>query len=100
MPSAINTFVPDFEYSRDKVKRNTGGLSQSDTLIEQGDNPVNIVDIEAYNQVDIEMRSEYPDMYDGDSDYVQQKRSDGDINEGVSMCRTMFKDTIRKNSDY
>lgn len=100
MPYAVNTYLPDFESAQDKSKRNSGGLSQSDTLIEQGDSPVNIVDLETYDKMDIEMRSEYPEIYEGDSEYVQPKRCEGDIVEGVSMCRTMFKDTIRKNSDY
>lgn len=100
MPYAMNTYLPDFEFAQDKSKRNSGGHSQTDTLIEQGDNPVNLVDLERYAKMDIEMRSEYPDMYDGDSEFVQPKSFEGDLVEGVSFCRTMFKDTIRKNSDY
>ena len=101
MPYAINTFVPDSDFARDKAKRNSGGLNQSDTLIEQGDYPVNVADLETQDKMDVEMRSEYPEMHsDEDSNYVQSKRCEGDIEEGVSMCRTMFRDTIRKNSDY
>ncbi|MCJ8292929.1 MAG: hypothetical protein MJK15_00850 [Colwellia sp.] len=100
MPHPINTFVPDFEFAQDRSKRNTGGLSNTGTLIEQGDNPVNVVDIERHDKMDIEMRSEYPEIYEGDSDYMQPKRCGGDIDEGVSMCRPMYSDMIRKNSDY
>ena len=100
MPLPINTFVPDFEYSQDKSRRNTGGLSQTDTLIEQGDYPVNVVDLEHAEKMDTMMRTEYPEMYDMDSNFVQQTRCNGDIEEGVSMCRPMFNDKIRKNSDY
>ena len=100
MPYPINTFIPDFEFGPDKSKRNTGGSNQSSTLIEQGDTPVNIVDLERQDKMDIEMRSEYPDMYNGDSDYMQPERCGADIDEGVSMCRPMYSDVIRKNSDY
>ena len=97
MTFAINTFVPDFELAKDDAKRNTGGLEQTGTLIEQGDSAVNIVDLVEADKLDIEMRSEYPEMYGDNTDYVQQKRCSADINEGVSMCRPMYADKIRKN---
>ena len=100
MSYAINTFIPDNDFALDRAKRNTGGLGSSDTLIEQGDSPVNIVDLEGRDKMDLEMRAEFPEMFDNDSNYVQPKRCEGDIHEGVSMCRPMYKDTIRKNSDY
>lgn len=100
MSYAINTYLPDFEISQDIAKRNSGGLRQPDTLIEQGDYPVNVVDLENYDRMDIEMRSEYPELYEGDSDYVQPMRCGGDVDEGVSFCKPMLKETIRKNSDY
>ena len=100
MTHPINTFVPDSDFAYDNAKRNTGGLNQSGTLIEQGDYPVNVVDLETRDALDVEMRAEYPEMYEGDSNYLQPKRCEGDIEEGVSMCRPMFRDTIRKNSDY
>ena len=100
MPYASNTFILESDSIPDKAKHNTGGLSRSGTLIEQGDNPVNVIDLERYDKMDLEMRELYPDMYAGDSDYMQPKRCGGDIEEGVSMCRPMFNDTVRKNSDY
>lgn len=100
MPFAINTYIPDFESAQDKAKHNTGGLSQTGTLIEQGDYPVNIIDLEMYDKMDLEKRSEYADMYNGESNYIQPMRCEGNIEEGVSMCRPMYKDMIRKNSDY
>lgn len=100
MPFAKNTYVPDYVQTEDESKNNTGGLSKTGTLIEQGDYPVNIVDLENYDKMDIMMRSEYPEMYSDASDYIQPNRCEADINEGVSMCRPMYKDMIRKNSDY
>ena len=100
MYSPLNTFYPEFESGEDTAKRNTGGLSRSDTLIEQGDGPVNVADLERHDKMDIEMRSEYPEMYEGDSKYMASTRCSGDITEGVSMCRPMYGDTIVKNSDY
>ena len=100
MPRASNTFVPDFIHVQDRARKNTGGLASSDTLIEQGDTPVNVADLVEYDKMDMAMRSEYPDMHSDDSDYVQLKRSEGDIVEGVSLVRPMFDSMIRKNSDY
>ena len=100
MPYAINTFVPEFDSLADKAKRNTGGLAHTGTLIEQGDYPVNVIDLEAYDKMDKEMYSAYPEGYSEESNYIPSKNRGGDINEGISMCRTMHKDMIRKNSDY
>ena len=100
MIRAMNTYIPDGDFAQDKAKRNSGGLSQSGTLIEQGDYPVNVADLVEHDKLDKEMRAEYPEMYTEDSSHIQPQHCAGDIEEGVSMCRPMFHDHIRKNSDY
>ena len=92
-----NIYLPDYEMGQDVSKQNKGGLNNPDTLINQGDLPVNIVDIRQREEFDSEMASM---MSSEDTPYMKQPRSAGDVNEGVSMIQPMYSDAIRKNSNY
>jgi hypothetical protein len=92
-----NVYLADYEMGQDVSKQNKGGLNNPDTLINQGDLPVNIVDMRAQAVRNAEMTSM---MFGEGTPYVAQPISDGDINEGVSMIQPMYSDAIRKNSDY
>lgn len=99
MPHPMNTFLSDFEYASDRSKRNSGGLYNTDTLIEQGDYPVDVRALEARAEMDRKIRKEYSDDMSR-AGFVEAKFCDGDMEEGVSMCRPMYNDIIKKNSDY
>jgi hypothetical protein len=92
-----NVYLSDYEMGQDVSKQNKGGLNNPDTLINQGDLPVNLVDIRRQDEYNAEMATM---MAGEDSPYVAQPISGGDANEGVSMIQPMYSDSIRKNSDY
>ena len=92
-----NVFLHDFEYGADRSKHNKGGMNSPDTLLEQGDFPVNIIDLQRNEEHNVEMAKM---MTRVDAPYVKQPISAEDINEGVSMIQPMYSDSIRKNSDY
>tara|TARA_R110000851_G_scaffold121083_1_gene249583 strand:- start:174 stop:458 length:285 start_codon:yes stop_codon:yes gene_type:complete len=90
-------FLCDYREGQDTAKQNEGGLNNSDSLIEQGDLPVNIMEMQQRGQRNIE---ESEMMYGKDTPFVAQPVSEGDINEGVSLIEPMYGNAIRKNSDY
>jgi hypothetical protein len=92
-----NVYLYDYEDGQDVSKQNKGGLNSPDTLINQGDLPVSIIDMQERDRRNIEI-SEM--MYGKDTQFVAQPFSAGDINEGVSMINPMYSEAIRKNSDY
>jgi hypothetical protein len=92
-----NVFLPEFEVGSDRAKHNKGGMYNPDTLIEQGDFPVNIVDMQRNEEFRAEMATMSLKI---ETPYMNQPRSGADINEGVSMIQPMYSDAICKHSDY
>ena len=85
----------------DTAKKNHGGLDDPGTLIEQGDLPVNAEDLKASDVSDLEYREMLAMDDDYDSTSVATVNSGSDIEEGVSMARSMYNhEHIRKTSDY
>ena len=69
----LNTYIPESIGISDRSKRNTGGADSSNTLIDQGDYPVNVDDIKKYDMHEQEMMAEYPtDAIN--SNYVARKK--------------------------
>ena len=101
MPRAINTFIPDSFYAPDRSKHNQGGLDNPNTLIDQGDVPVNVADLQSYDEM---YKGRMDDGYmddDYEDPYLGAQNTGGDIQEGVSLTRTMYQhEHVRKNSDY
>ena len=96
----FNTYIASGYATPDRAKRNTGGLNSDDTLIKQGDLPVNVEDIESHYAHQAEMREEMPELFAESTQYVQPIDKGGNITEGVSLTRTMYdNEMIRKNSD-
>ena len=91
-----NVFLYDYEIGQDVSKQNKGGLNNPDTLINQGDLPVDIVDVRERAERNIEVSAM---MYGDGTAFVAQPFSNADINEGVSMIEPMYSQAIRKNSD-
>ena len=76
-----------------RTLHNRGGLHSPDTLIEQGDTPVNVKDL-----LDA---AEFENSCEMCPDNVNSVNSDGDIEDGVGFKRSMYPNQyIRKNSDY
>lgn len=75
-----NGYLPSHSTSRHAASNADG---HSIDFQGQGDMPVDLEMIASRNEMDNEMRSEYPDMYS------ETSHSDGDIAEGVSMIRPM-----------
>jgi len=97
----FDTYIASGYPTPDRAKRNTGGLNSDDTLIKQGDLPVNIEDVESHYAGQAEMRKEMPELFAEDSRYMQPVDKGGSITEGVSLTRSMYdNETIRKNSNY
>tara|TARA_R110000787_G_scaffold240127_1_gene346359 strand:+ start:99 stop:389 length:291 start_codon:yes stop_codon:yes gene_type:complete len=92
-----NLYLSDYEMGQDVSKQNRGGLNNPDTLINQGDLPVDIRDVRERAERNIEVSAM---MYGKGTPFVAQPVSNGDINEGVSMIEPMYSEAIRKNSDY
>lgn len=74
-----------------KARSNANSHFGSVGMVAQGDMPVDLKDL-----------AEYADMdYPQHEDYVASVNSGEDIEEGVSLQRTMHQSTmVRKNSDY
>jgi hypothetical protein len=94
---ARNTYIADSFGIGDRAKHNRGGLTNNDSLIEQGDTPVNVQDLLDADALDLEMR----EMLGDDSRVVPTANKKGDVKEGIAFQRSMYPhERIRKNSDY
>lgn len=95
--NTTNTFFPDFISGNDVAGHNTGGLNRSDTLIDQGDLPVNVIDLKAKAEF-MREQTEYEDaLIDG---YITPRYVESDMHEGVAFAESMYNQQVRKNSDF